>query len=156
VSIVNRAGIGTSSQFDSPSPGPLINHAIYVLMDAEYRTAIIDGPRATMAAYACSPAEPLGDQKITGIVITSNNRLSTPGGHYDAGTDLSGLFLVSMMGSIQPITQVLNADLYSNAFYLVSGDAVDVGQKHTFTVTVSLDDGRSFDLVTQEADLTPN
>lgn len=156
VTTVSRGAIGRPDQFDPPSPGTLDNHAFYVLMDAEYRQALLETFRPTMAAYACSPVEPVGDQRITDISITSNNQLTTTLGAYPAGLDLIDLFRVSVYGGDLAVSTILDKDLYSNLFYLVSNEKVDVTQKHIFTINVSLDDGRTFTLVAPEAELIPN
>lgn len=152
VRTINRNG----AALDSPSPGPLPNFAFSVDIEAEYRQAYIQ-PRSTMAAFACDPVVPLGDQKVATIGIISNNTLTTPDGHYDAGLDLGQLFILQASYlQATAIEGIIGHDLYADSFYLFSDETVDVAQTHRFTITISLDDGRTFTLVTAPAELTPN
>jgi len=154
VSTVNRKGLGAPSALDPPSPGPLSNFAFYVYMDAEYRQAYMEHSRPTMAAYACSPETPVGDQKITAISIKSNNVLTTTTGTFAAGQELNSIFLV-IFGDPQAIDQILNKDLYINQMYFITDERADVTQHHKFTITIVLDDGRTFDLITEDGEITP-
>jgi hypothetical protein len=155
VSTVNRKGLGSSSSLDPPSPGPLSNFAFSVYMDAEYRQAYLEQSRPTMAAYACSPVDPVGDQKITAISIKSNNVLTTVNGTFAAGQELSSIFFVMVLGGAQPIDDILNKELYYNVMTIITNEKADATQLHTFTITISLDDGRIFDLTTEEGEITP-
>src|SRR6185503_13114597 len=98
---------GKPTALDPPSPGPLSNYAFPVDMEAEYREAYIGGPRATMAAYACDPMMPVGDQKITAITIKSNNVLTTTNGTFAAGQDITSVFVVMFYGGTYDITGII-------------------------------------------------
>jgi hypothetical protein len=148
-------GAGSPSNLDPPSPGPLANFAFAVMMDAEYREAYLWSPKATMAAYACDQPLPKADQKITAIKITSNNSLTTVNGSYSAGTDLGVIFLVIGGGIAYDIDDILNTDLYHSNLTFKSFEIVDVAQHHKFTIAISLDDGRTFMLTAEDAELTP-
>lgn len=140
------AGLGKSAS-------ALSSLVLKIDMDVEYRRALLEQPSftPTMAAFACSPPEPVSDQKITALSITSNNVLTTMDTTIVAGADLARLYF-----KFPPPFVYLNEALYETSITLTTGRDVDVAQTHRFTVAIKLDDGRSFEMTTKDLEFTPD
>lgn len=141
----------------NPTSAPLSRFLVSAMMEAHYRDASIFRATPTMAAYACSPAPPRGDQKFTEVTITSDRPLSTTAKKFAAGEALNSIFLVlEPWASDGPeMEKLIGKEVYGNELMLVSEHDVDVAQRHKFKIKIKLDDGRTLEATGPEVELTP-
>lgn len=153
LTVEKAASVSTSAV--NPSPGPLATHVFVLYLDGKYRTSQLDASyKPTMAAYACSPPPAICDQKITSIIVTSNNTLTTINKSFAAGEDLKEIFVHSEFGAL---ANIINAEIMDNRIaFLARQQQVDVTQTHRLNVFLKLDDNRTFDLQTDDLEFTPN
>ncbi|HZY77945.1 MAG TPA: hypothetical protein VFE50_00385 [Cyclobacteriaceae bacterium] len=154
---------GSSTRYQTRSTpditsSPLSKYAMVISMNVTYHHAFNEHSGGTMAAYACSPPVPFSEQMVTSIVITSNQALTNSSGElsYVAGDDISAVFSIEdQNGTVTLIEDFIEKPFYGDSFSLFSELDIDAAQHHTFTVTITLDDGREFKMTTKDIELTP-
>jgi hypothetical protein len=105
------------------------------------------------AAYACSPAPEIANQKITSIKITSNNDLASNMATIFKGDDLGALFQVETEMRRGEIADILNQQFLGRRLMFFSDVDVTSDQTHIFTFHITLDNGDEFEMVTGEVNL---
>jgi hypothetical protein len=148
----------TATTYPAVPPYPVVvpsttlkNTALLIDVRTTYASMIVKPPPG-FAAFACDPAPDESNQTITSLVITSNAHLSTTTHTIMAGSSLNEFFAVYDYKYASPIEQIIGSR-YLTTFSLRSEDELNQPQTHTFTVTITLDDGRMFELVSDPLDL---
>lgn len=133
-------------------PAAKISELIF-MVEFETTRAMLEAAGGS-TLYACSPAPAINNQKIAAVVITSNAVLATAAGSIPAGENLNFSFSFNAAGHVDdPISDLINNPLLDK--YITFGSKVILASKqtHTFTFKLTLDDGRSFSLVTKPLEL---
>jgi hypothetical protein len=105
------------------------------------------------AAYACTPAPEIANQKITSIKITSNNDMFTNVATILKGEDLSRLFQIETEMRQGEMDGIMNQQFLGRRLMFFSEVDVTSQQTHIFTFHVTLDNGDDFEMVTGELSL---
>jgi hypothetical protein len=108
------------------------------------------------AAYACSPAPSIANQKISSVVITSNNDISTNVSSKSKGEDLVSLFIAVTQHSNGPVTGMVGQEFVGDRLEFFSDLRVTSPQTHAFTFTITLDNGEIFEMTTRGITLVPS
>lgn len=131
-----------------PAPATLDNVNFTVKFKVTYMSMESSGGSML---YACSPAPAIGNQKITAITITSNTDLVATSGTTAAGESLNFRFFVNGVGHIDdPVSDLIGNPLVDDYLVFGSDFVLATAQSHIFTFKITLDDGRTFTLVTDE------
>jgi hypothetical protein len=91
--------------------------------------------------YACDPAPPISNQRISEIIIYSNYVYSTSSRNFNPGANLVEIFAVLGVS----IEQFLSNQPLEDDFHLTIGIPPTEQRNHDFTFSIKLDDGRIFD-----------
>lgn len=132
-------------------PSKLSELTFEVRFDVTYVAMGIPGGSAL---HACSPAPPISNQQVAAVAITSNATLATAAGSTPAGESLNFMFRVNSPGHIDdPVSDLINNPLLDNYFSFHSDIVLASSQTHTFTFKITLDNGKTFTLVSRRLEL---
>jgi hypothetical protein len=108
--------------------------------------------KSTMAAYADQPA-PISIEAVTAFAITSDSVLTiTTGERFLPGQDLQSLFYDLDNFAIK---NDQGGKIYDLDYLFQGAFGVPKNQKHNFKLSITLDDGRRFDVETGIYELIP-
>lgn len=119
--------------------------------------AMINYTLPTMAAFACSPAEPEAVQKIVSITAISNKEFTTDKSSYPPGSSLGEIFRANLGPSQHLFTEIKssNPQTFGTSIIFYINATINQSQTHNLRFTIILDDGQVFNLDSGEIELTP-
>ena len=97
---------------------------------------------SSSSLYACDPAPPMSNQRVSEVLISSNNTYITNSKNFNSSTNLAEIFTGSYNSTIEQF--VSNQPLYDDFYFTIAHPPIG-NQQHEFTFSIKLDDGRVFD-----------
>ena len=125
--------------------------AFLVELDVSYISKVIGSPGG-FTAVACDPVPPTSNQTVSSILITSNSTFTTTSRTVTANSSLNEFFKVYTANGSYPTDDLIGSE-YLESFFLRTDDELNKPQTHTFTIAITLDDGRVFTLVSDRLEL---
>ena len=129
----------------TPAPASAAPQVFVFLLTLDAKRVLNDRP--TMGAFAdCSP--PSAVETINEFSITSDHDLILPDSTLTAGSNLTTVFY-----SDYPVH--IGEEVYETGHIFHLSFSVPTAQQHNFTFSITLSDGRKFDLPTGTHELLP-